>query len=303
MMRVQIRDKEALGSLTPENLRAYLESQGWGNDRPWGQWGTILSKEQKGKLWEIVIPLRDEGYGYAEFMGLMVATLADAEERSQLDVFYDLANPTVGTVSKSNRNGDKEMTSVWCVRADNGKYTQHFVNGGYIGFGWDWPDLTTCKDQNEVRQKLAVEVFDQDTDLSIVGQYAGMASLMMWKMQAGDWVITPEEDARFLRYGKVEQGGCSYIPNALELDGCPDTLRRGIAWEEQILDRSNLSPPFQRTMKHAQRSVFAVSHRNEFLVAIGPHHNKLDKLLKINETEFEMLVSTALKHKGWRIAK
>ena len=39
MMRVQIRDKEALESLTPENLRAYLESQGWGNDRPWGTVG------------------------------------------------------------------------------------------------------------------------------------------------------------------------------------------------------------------------------------------------------------------------
>ena len=82
MMRVQIRDKEALGSLTPENLRAYLESQGWGNDL--GTVGYDPQQEQKG--WEIVITLQDEGYGYAEFMGLMVATLADAEDRSQLDL-------------------------------------------------------------------------------------------------------------------------------------------------------------------------------------------------------------------------
>ena len=90
------------------------------------------------------------------------------------------------------------MTNVWCIRADNGKYTQHFVDGGYIGYGHYWPDLTTCKDQTEVRQKLASEVFAQATSVSVVAQYAGMAFRVMREIQEGRWVITPEEDSRFL---------------------------------------------------------------------------------------------------------
>jgi len=313
-MRVQIRDQEALGSLTPENLRAYLESQGWGNDRPWGQWGTILSKEQKGKLWEIVIPLRDGGYGYAEFMGLMVATLADAEDRSQLDVFYDLSNQTAGAEASSNDKLSDRMTKVWCVRSGNGKYTQHFVDGSFFGYGWDWPDLTTCKDQNEVREMLASKVFAQGTSISAVGQYAGMAARVMWEIQEGDWVITPEEDSRFLRYGKVEPGGCCYIPNAP--DGCPDTLRRSIVWEKQPLLRDTLSMPLQYNLR-AARSVFAVEPAEDFLVAIGQMSKRtyesiksqggradryglvLNRIYYLNADDTEFLVKELLKAMGF----
>lgn len=28
------------------------------------------------------------------------------------------------------------MTNVWCVRAEFGTYTQHFVKGGYVAIGW-----------------------------------------------------------------------------------------------------------------------------------------------------------------------
>ena len=40
-----------------------------------------------GRDWEIVIPLRDTVADYAEFMAEAVAVLAEAEDRSQLDVF------------------------------------------------------------------------------------------------------------------------------------------------------------------------------------------------------------------------
>ena len=28
------------------------------------------------------------------------------------------------------------MTNVWCVRANSGEFTQHFLRGGYAGIGW-----------------------------------------------------------------------------------------------------------------------------------------------------------------------
>ena len=273
-MRVQIRDKEVLESLTPENLRAYLESQGWGNERPWGQWGKILSKEQKGKLWEIVIPLRDEGYGYAEFMGLMVATLAEAEDRSQLDVFYDLADPTAGAEATDNRKGGKPILSVWCVRADYGKYTDDMVNGGYIGYGGNWPDLSDAKDLHEISERLARTAFREETSKPKIAAYAGMMATFLWKIQPGDWVITPygkytphRSDSDGLRYGQMLTGSSQYVPAGS--DACPYTMRRKIAWAEQSLQRDSLSEPLRRTLNRAAKSVFHVKQRADFLASIG----------------------------------
>lgn len=28
------------------------------------------------------------------------------------------------------------MTAIWCVRADSGQFTRHFLRGGYAGIGW-----------------------------------------------------------------------------------------------------------------------------------------------------------------------
>lgn len=303
MMRVQIRDKEALGSLAPENLRAYLESQGWGNDRPWGQWGTILSKEQKGKLWEIVIPLRDEGYGYAEFMGLMVATLAEAEDRSQLDVFYDLTNSTNGTTASSNHKGDNKMTDVWCVRSEYGKYTDDFVAGGYAAVGWiRGADLTGITDREEFRQ-LYKE--DQPMDSNArVGQNVGQIYRFMVDVKPGDYIITPTTDSALLRYGRVESVP-SYEPN--HVDTCPFPHRRRVAWEKQPLNRKELSMPLQYAMR-TQKTVFAVKHREDFLLAIGrselvgptatEHYDAYDIVLKrildMDAQQFEILVGHLL---------
>lgn len=110
-MKVQIRDREALESLTTANLRAYLESQGWTNVRRWGQRADIHSKEANDRLWEIVIPLREDTSDYAEIMAEAVTTLAEMEERSQLDVFHDLAgkgsDATAMTNHKANENTAK----------------------------------------------------------------------------------------------------------------------------------------------------------------------------------------------------
>ena len=110
-MKVQIRDKEAMDSLTVSSLRAYLEAQGWGNDRPWGTWATILSKEGGGKMWEVSVPNEAGGLLYAESVAEIIATLAEAEERSQLDVFYDLADGIKDAEAQANHKGIDSMTT------------------------------------------------------------------------------------------------------------------------------------------------------------------------------------------------
>ena len=89
-MKVQIRDKEALEALSTVDLRRYLDAQGWADDGSWGKWATIHNKKSGGKFWEIAIPLREDISDYAEYMAWAVTTLSEAEDRSQLDVYYDL---------------------------------------------------------------------------------------------------------------------------------------------------------------------------------------------------------------------
>lgn len=90
-MKVQIRDREALSSLSLSSLRAYLKSQGWVDEGEWGNRATIYSTKYKGQRWEYLCPLRDTIADYAESMAEAVEMIATVEERSQLDVFHDLS--------------------------------------------------------------------------------------------------------------------------------------------------------------------------------------------------------------------
>ena len=90
-MLVQIRDRAALSSLSVVSLRSYLNSRGWNNEGPWGKRpATIHTKEYGGRSWEVLVPVRDTIADYAESIAEAVSILASVEERSQLDVFYDL---------------------------------------------------------------------------------------------------------------------------------------------------------------------------------------------------------------------
>ena len=113
-MIVQIRDRAALSSLSLVSLRAYLVSREWKNE---GQWGerpvTIFAKESGGRTWEIPVPKRDTIGGYAEGMAEAVAVLAAVEERSQLDVFFDLRGAGADVIRVISANGlSKEPLSL-----------------------------------------------------------------------------------------------------------------------------------------------------------------------------------------------
>lgn len=106
-MIVQIRDREALSSLPITNLRAYLVSRDWSDQGHWGERpATIFVKERDGQDWEIIVPHHDTVAGYAEGMAEAVAVLAAVEERSQLDVFADLAGIDADTDGKDATTSD-----------------------------------------------------------------------------------------------------------------------------------------------------------------------------------------------------
>ena len=105
-MIVQIRDRAALSSLSIVNLRSYLASRGWSNEGPWGSRpATIYAKEHGGRNCEILVPTRDTVADFAESMAESVAVLAEVEERSQLDIYYDLSAAGADVIRMRSSNG------------------------------------------------------------------------------------------------------------------------------------------------------------------------------------------------------
>ena len=105
-MIVQIRDRDALSSISIVSVRAYLNSRGWTDAGIWGERPiTIFAKEHEGRRWEILVPHRDTMGGYAENMAESVAVLVAVEERSELNVFYDLAGTGADVIQVRSANG------------------------------------------------------------------------------------------------------------------------------------------------------------------------------------------------------
>ena len=106
-MQVAIRDRTALESLSVLSVRAYLISRGWTLDGAWGRRGlaSLYLKEQGENSWDLVVPNLDTVSDYARRMFEVVTTLAETEERSQLEVYYDLMNAGGDIIQLKSRNG------------------------------------------------------------------------------------------------------------------------------------------------------------------------------------------------------
>ena len=111
-MNVQIRDADALESITTSSLRRYLQSSGWSYGGCWGTWATIHVKEHRGRMREVLTPLRDDASDYAEFMAEALSALSEVEERSQPDIFRDLQREEPEPSEKRKGNNTMKWTEV-----------------------------------------------------------------------------------------------------------------------------------------------------------------------------------------------
>ena len=147
------------------------------------------------------------------------------------------------------------MTDLWCVRADTGRFTSHFVDGGYAAIGWnELGDLrgVTSKEELYPRYKAA---FPNDTKF-VVGQQVGPISRFLLDMKAGDYVITPAADTEWLHYGEFGPDSVYYFETAD--DGCRYQHRRRVAWANKRLRRGDFSVPFQKSIG-ALLAVFGIA--------------------------------------------
>ena len=207
------------------------------------------------------------------------------------------------------------MANVWIVRADGGTQTENCVDGGFTGIGWcadlDAGVLAGFEDIRSGYAKANPHILSN----SVLGNHAGELARFAYDLRVGDYVITPTDNSKWLRYGQVT-GHYEHIPPD-GVGGCPYRHRRTVQWTDHFLDRTEFSIPFQLTFR-TPLTVFAAKHHAEFLERIGlkeeaqatrstgatvgePHGVVIDALLQLSPEDFELLVIDLLAAIGFEI--
>ena len=144
-----------------------------------------------------------------------------------------------------------EMGRVFCVRAENGQYTEEFVQGGYVGLGWlDGQDLSGI-DFGDLRGRLK-EAYPKKSN-NTIGSWTGSIYRFIHDIRKGDWVLTPARDASQIYVGKV---GSDYFCQQVHDD--PYDHRRDVEWCSQPVERRALPEEWRRSM-YQQSAVLLVT--------------------------------------------
>ncbi len=207
------------------------------------------------------------------------------------------------------------MPNIWLLRANFGEHTQRCVDGGFHGLGWEMGDCSPIPDRARLTERWESVAPAEDSPRNrraVVGIFARF----LFEMQVGDWILTPEVNARWLRYGQIT-GNYWFEADALTNDTCHYQHRRTVDWKPDPIDRTALSVPFQNTLK-SNLTLFKVRHEQEFLTHIGdptsipqkgkhqeppmlPFELALERILILGPSEFEQLVGHLLAAMGFEI--
>lgn len=202
------------------------------------------------------------------------------------------------------------MNDIYCVRADSGRFTKDFINGGYVGIGW-FPinDLNGVFSKEELCE-LYKNTYPNDNGSRSGKQQIGQVARFLFDMKEGDYVITPcGTDAIY--YGIVEKDAYYYFSAD---DGCRYHHRKRVKWVKNPISRMQFSIPFQNSIR-SLLTVFSLNrHKNEFFKTIGKselvkterqtssfdyYNLVLAHILKLDSEEFEYLVLHILNALGF----
>jgi hypothetical protein len=92
-MKTIIRDSAALASLSWVDLKSYLDAEGWHQLGEYAEKASMYTHaDSSGRVWEVLVPLRDDVADYAERMGDAIHAVAHVEARDVQAVFADLSS-------------------------------------------------------------------------------------------------------------------------------------------------------------------------------------------------------------------
>ena len=90
-MRAHIIDGEALASLRPREIRLYLMTHGWSTSDEGSEASGVWTHVADDETFEVATPSSTDARDYPQRVADLVSTLAVVEDRSELDVYRELA--------------------------------------------------------------------------------------------------------------------------------------------------------------------------------------------------------------------
>ena len=201
------------------------------------------------------------------------------------------------------------MTNVWVVRAEYGKHTQDFIEGGYVAAGWLREyDLKDFSSKEDIRQFYYQTYPNENPNRTKTG--ASQIATFSRDIKSRDYIITPANNTKDLHYGMVEDEPLYYFLGETYKDGCLWPHRWKVRWFEDVLVRQEMSIPFQR-MFNAPKTIIRVRQNEEFLVKIGvqkgpmvspardPYRVAIDRILQLHPDSFEEMIEGLMKAIGF----
>jgi len=88
-MKVTVQDTEIIKNIEPQQLREYLQSHGWHEDRPFLENATIWHKQAERGEFEILLPTTKKLGDYLPRIRELIQTIADSENISHLEVLSE----------------------------------------------------------------------------------------------------------------------------------------------------------------------------------------------------------------------
>jgi restriction system protein len=204
------------------------------------------------------------------------------------------------------------MAGIYCVRAEGGKYAEAFRSGGYAAYAWEKSaDLSRCTTKEQIQARY-VDLHPHQANPHVAGQHVGNMVRLLLDMRSGDFVFTPTLNSDQLIQGVLRDAPYQYVEGD---PACPLQHRRPVEWSQRVLQRSELSIPFQYALR-AWQTVFSISdadQRNSFLQVIGhkptdeptrdvslPYHRAvLKRVLELDAHDFELLITNLLRAAGF----
>ncbi|WP_420592720.1 restriction endonuclease [Robiginitalea biformata] len=199
---------------------------------------------------------------------------------------------------------------LYCVRAEYGTYTQHFINGEYVAIGWLGDMGLGHINSRDELYPLYKAAYPNDTSNVVIGQQVGQIARFLLEISPGDYVITPAQNTEYIYYGIVLKDPYFFADRS---DGCPFLHRKKVKWHPEPILRSQFSVPFQNTIR-SSLTVFKINHLKNFFSVIGkpslvPEFEKLqefdyyqsilNRILELDDQEFEVLITHILNALGF----
>ena len=155
------------------------------------------------------------------------------------------------------------MKQLWLVRAEGGKLTERFIEGGYVAIGWDaLGDLSDLR-YYDTLANMVNDVYPDKRQRAVNNCASQVASFVL-EIDSEDFVITPSADYRVLRFGRIPpKAEGSYYFDSFDEDDYRH--RFPVDWRVRPIRRADLSPEFQTTMRSPKTVVSLRQHVPEFL--------------------------------------